>query len=240
MIYWILINHRRVAHSVYHCPRPVIRHNWSCQKISTSDVDSGFNFSSSSRTQTTQASFHSSQSQTAASSQNTILVSIDLFNSTQCQSGENSQNHEIKHKWSDSQHIENEENYDEKMPLSAVTTTAEGEENHEQSQQFNDMPNTILPEIDPNRKLFSKIKSQYSDCVFVYALASNMCKDIYPNNSYISLKTALLLSIVSCNVSLEYLDLFIMSFEFYLFLQQIFILDTCSRQNIVIWLCIFL
>lgn len=61
----------------------------------------------------------------------------------------------------------------------------------------------IHPEIEPILRLFSEIKSQYSDGAFVYALASNMCKDIYPANSNISLKTALLLSIVSCNVSIE-------------------------------------
>lgn len=180
---------------------------------STNDIDSGFNFSSSSGTFTSQASLQSSQ--TAISNQNTILVSDDSFNSTQCQSSANSQSHEIRHEWSDSQPTENEENCDEEMPLSGVTTTAEGDENHEQSQQLNDMPDSILPEIDPILKLFSKIKTKYSDCAFVYALASNMCKDIYPKNSYISLKTALLLSIVSCNVNL---NLFIMSFEFYLFL----------------------
>lgn len=56
------------------------------------------------------------------------------------------------------------------------------------------------PEIGSILNLFTQIKSQHSDCAFVYALAAQMCKDIYPKHSHISLKTALLLSIVSCNV----------------------------------------
>lgn len=63
---------------------------------------------------------------------------------------------------------------------------------------------SILPEIQPILNLFTQVKSQYSDCAFVYGLAAHMCKDIYPKNYNISLKTALLLSIVSCNVSVNH------------------------------------
>lgn len=54
--------------------------------------------------------------------------------------------------------------------------------------------------ISPILNLMSQIKTEYSDYAFVYALAAHMCKDIYPRDCHISLKTALLLSIVSCTV----------------------------------------
>lgn len=66
------------------------------------------------------------------------------------------------------------------------------------------IPGSILPKIQPILNLFTQVKSQYSDCAFVYGLAAHMCKDIYPKNYNISLKTALLLSIVSCNVSVNH------------------------------------
>lgn len=62
------------------------------------------------------------------------------------------------------------------------------------------LSNPIHLKIAPILNLMSQIKTQYSDYAFVYALAAHMCKDIYPGDCYISLKTALLLSIVSCNV----------------------------------------
>lgn len=67
---------------------------------------------------------------------------------------------------------------------------------------------SVLPAIQPILNLFTKVKSQHSDCAFVHALAAHTCKDIYPKHSYISLKTALLLSIVSCNVSLNSIHFF--------------------------------
>lgn len=60
--------------------------------------------------------------------------------------------------------------------------------------------NPIHLKIAPILNLMSQIKTQYSDCAFVYALAAHMCRDIYPRDCHISLKTALLLSIVSCTV----------------------------------------
>lgn len=62
------------------------------------------------------------------------------------------------------------------------------------------LPNPIHLKIAPVLNLMAQIKTQYSDYAFVYALAAHMCKDIYPRDVHISLKTALLLSIVSCNV----------------------------------------
>lgn len=62
------------------------------------------------------------------------------------------------------------------------------------------LSNPIHLKIAPILNLMSQIKTQYSDYAFVYALAAHMCKDIYPGDCHISLKTALLLSIVSCNV----------------------------------------
>lgn len=61
-------------------------------------------------------------------------------------------------------------------------------------------PNSIHLKIAPILNLMSQIKTQHSDYAFVYALAAHMCRDIYPRDCHISLKTALLLSIVSCNV----------------------------------------
>lgn len=179
---------------------------------SNNDVDSGFDITSSG-SRKSQESIQLWETQRAISSQSTVLVTGNTFNldetetdsqldevqrknHNESQSKNHKQNHE-RNVSNDSLQIGFE---DEEMPLSGVTTTGD-EENNEQSQEFSDVPNSVLPEIDPILKLFSKIKSKYSDCAFVYALASNMCKDIYPKNSYISLKTALLLSIVSCNVS---------------------------------------
>lgn len=61
----------------------------------------------------------------------------------------------------------------------------------------------FVSEINSILNLYKKVKSQYSDCAFVYGLAAHTCKDIYPKYSHISLKRALLLSIVSCNVSYD-------------------------------------
>lgn len=60
--------------------------------------------------------------------------------------------------------------------------------------------NPIHMKIEPILNLMSQIKTQYTDYAFVYALAAHMCKDIYPRDCHITLKTALLLSIVSCTV----------------------------------------
>ncbi|XP_055303515.1 minichromosome maintenance domain-containing protein 2 [Sitodiplosis mosellana] len=181
------------------------------KKQSNSDIDSGFDFTSSASTETrkSQASVQLLASQRVVSRQkDTVSISDDSFNSNDTETDSELERHAQsqgdgqRHEWSNSsgsQEADYGECYDEEMPLSGVTT-AEEEENREQSQQLSDMPNFILPEFDSILKLYSKIKSQYSDCAFVYALASNMCKDLYPKNSYISLKTALLLSIVSCDV----------------------------------------
>lgn len=61
------------------------------------------------------------------------------------------------------------------MPLSGVTTV-DYEDNRQQSQQFNHIPDSISSEYDPILRLYTIIKAQYSECAFVYALASNMCK----------------------------------------------------------------
>lgn len=79
--------------------------------------------------------------------------------------------------------------------------------NHEEQPVINPddgIPGSILPEIQPILNLFAQIKSQYSDYAFVHGLAAHMCRDIYPKNYNISLKTALLLSIVSGNVSVKH------------------------------------
>lgn len=59
---------------------------------------------------------------------------------------------------------------------------------------------SIDPKIQPILNLFSEVKSQHSDYAFVFALAGHMCSDIYPKHTHITLKTALLLSILSCDV----------------------------------------
>lgn len=64
-----------------------------------------------------------------------------------------------------------------------------------------DLTQSCIPEISPILNLYTRIREHHSDCAFVYALASLVCKDVYPKHSHITLKTALLLSIVSCNVS---------------------------------------
>lgn len=93
-------------------------------------------------------------------------------------------------------------------------------------QQSMSLSNPIHLKIAPILNLMSQIKTQYSDYAFVYALAAHMCKDIYPRDCHISLKTALLLSIVSCNVKIPLYfskNTFIMivhSLFIYLFLQK--------------------
>lgn len=67
---------------------------------------------------------------------------------------------------------------------------------------------SVPSEIDPIYNMFAAIKSQHSDNAFVYALAANLCKDVYPKHMNITLKTALLLSIVSCNVGLMLIETF--------------------------------
>lgn len=183
-----------------------------------SDIDSGFDFTSSGsiETQKSQGSLQLSATRRVISKEiHANSVSDDSFDSNeteadsftrQLERNSQSQCDERNHEWrsnsSGSPVVEYEEYYDEEMPLSGVTTV-EDVDNRQQSQQINDMPDSILSEFDPILKLYSKIKAQHSDCAFVYALASNMCKDLYPKNSYISLKTALLLSIVSCDVSFD-------------------------------------
>lgn len=54
------------------------------------------------------------------------------------------------------------------------------------------------------RTIYSYFKENYSDCSFVYAVAAQMCQKNYPMDSHVSLKLALLLSIVSCNVSITF------------------------------------
>lgn len=182
-----------------------------------SDVDSGFDFTSSgsSDTRKSQGRLQLSTTQRQIPNQiHTTSVSDDSFNSnetevdiftSQLQRNSQGQCDERSHEWNHSSGSpvdEYEECCDEEMPLSGVTT-AEDVDNRQQSQQIDDVPDSIASVYDPVLKLYSKIKAQHSDCAFVYALASNMCKDLYPKNSYISLKTALLLSIVSCDVSFD-------------------------------------
>lgn len=119
---------------------------------------------------------------------------------------ENSQVFDENNESNFSENVETGEDQDEEMPLSGVD---KNEKDEEQSQQTppdldDNITDSVLSEIDPILRLFAHIRSQYSDCAFAYALAANMCKDIYPKNSYISLKTALLLSIVSCDVSIRF------------------------------------
>lgn len=68
------------------------------------------------------------------------------------------------------------------------------------SNRSQSLSNPIHLKIAPVLNLMAQIKTQYTDYAFVYALAAHMCKGIYPRDCHISLKTALLLSIVSCNV----------------------------------------
>lgn len=176
------------------------------------DGDSGFDFTSASSSGTLKSlsKFQSLEtSQKAIPSQSTVSVS-DSFGSSATETksplGGNPQNDSHMKDYepmppTNSQRIEYEEDADEEMSLSGAATAVEEEEHREQ--RINEMPIFIQSEIDKVVKLFTKIKTQHSDWACVYALASNMCKDIYPKNSYISFKTALLLSIVSCNVSLN-------------------------------------
>lgn len=80
----------------------------------------------------------------------------------------------------------------------------DGDNDEEPLENEENIPTSLfVSEINSILNLYKKIKSQYSDCAFVYGLASHTCKDVYPKYSHISLKRALLLSIVSCNVSYD-------------------------------------
>lgn len=171
-----------------------------------SDIDSGFDFTSSSSSgiPNSLAKFQYFETQKAISIQSTDLLTSEYLldlneRSYECSQKPSNESNDSDGAASYSEKATNEQDSDEEMPLSGVSVDAG--HNHEQQQSFTDVPDSILTEIEPIIKLFTQIKSQYSECAFVYALASNMCKDIYPKNSHISLKTALLLSIVSCNVS---------------------------------------
>lgn len=53
------------------------------------------------------------------------------------------------------------------------------------------------------RSIFMIFKSNYSDYSFAHAISSQMCQKMYPMDCHTSLKLALLLSIISCNVRLH-------------------------------------
>ncbi|XP_031627022.1 minichromosome maintenance domain-containing protein 2 [Contarinia nasturtii] len=174
-----------------------------------SDFDSCFDFTSNSSNRT-QRNFRRFETQTTISSQSPVSTNSDnskesnlesrsssgLNEYSQNQSNESNESVEHSEEKADREQqfsqksADDEENVDEEMPLTGSS---------DQTVLY-DMPDSVLPIIDPIIELFRKIRLQYSDNAFVYALASNMCKDIYPKNSHISLKMALLLSIVSCNV----------------------------------------
>lgn len=171
-----------------------------------SDIDSGFDFTSSSSSgiPNSLAKFQYFETQKAISVQSTDLLTgrylLDLNETSyECSQNRSNGSNDSDGAASYSENATNEQDSDEEMPLSGVAVDAGHD--YEQQQSFNNVPDSILTEIEPIIKLYTQIKSQYSECAFVYALAANMCKDIYPKNSNISLKTALLLSIVSCNVS---------------------------------------
>lgn len=140
-----------------------------------------------------------------------ILISgrqLDLFGatSTPSSSDTNAQNDECNEKMDEIQHSE------EFSPDSEISSSNDGKSHAEAEQSVMNPEEPLtglgLPEIEPILKLFSRVKSQNTDCAFVSALAANMCKDIYPKHSNISLKTALLLSIVSCNVNIKCFSFF--------------------------------
>lgn len=60
-------------------------------------------------------------------------------------------------------------------------------------QQPSDIPESVLT-------LVTKIKSQFTDHAVVYAMAAQMCQTVLPMDAYVSLKIALLLSLISNQV----------------------------------------
>lgn len=52
------------------------------------------------------------------------------------------------------------------------------------------------------RQLHEIVKSQYSDFAFVYALSSQLCQERIPMECFVTLKIALLLSLVSIGVTI--------------------------------------
>lgn len=60
-------------------------------------------------------------------------------------------------------------------------------------QQPSDIPQSVLT-------LVTNIKSQFSDHAVVYAIAAQMCETVLPMDAYVSLKIALLLSLISIQV----------------------------------------
>lgn len=151
---------------------------------SNDDSDSGFDFTSSLLFDSNNEEIFPTEFQYV--SQNPVSTNSEKFESDKSQTTIHSINFS-----------------DEEMPLSgAIKNENDEDQTQETPTDIDDnMSDSIPSEFDQVLKLFSKIKTKYSDYSFVYALAANMCKDIYPKSSYISLKMALLLSIVSCDVS---------------------------------------
>lgn len=69
-------------------------------------------------------------------------------------------------------------------------------------QQPSDIPQPVLT-------LVTNIKSQFSDHAVVYAIAAQMCQTVLPMDAYVSLKIALLLSLISIQVCKKCSKIFI-------------------------------